>query len=71
MNKETRKWISVEDQLPPETGAYILCYIENDKQYVVAGGFHERGQVFVVGGEYPSRVTHWMEYPSPPEIDNA
>jgi len=70
------QWTRVSDKLPETDDVYIVTYIGRDYSkldpdatalYVTTGQFFIKGNVWRIGGEYGEKVTHWMEFPKPPE----
>jgi Lar family restriction alleviation protein len=63
-NRRASGWISVEDELPPESMRVIVF----DGDEVFSGRlFH--GAWFAQGSPFPENgsITHWMPLPEPPE----
>ena len=64
------KWISVSDQLPPESGRYLMWekYYSGSTNSVCVGyynAFLDRFETEIA--EDYSNVTYWMPIPAPPE----
>lgn len=65
------KWISVEDRLPPEAGQYIVAYYPcrwNWEKGPISVGLNSFRGKTKWAKEY-QMVTHWMEKPKPPEVN--
>lgn len=66
------KWISVEDRLPAETGAYLCATL--DKAEGITDIFihsfwviEHRDSINKFGCKPYQKVTHWMPLPEPPK----
>lgn len=56
------KWISVKDQMPEESGQYIVC---TKKKGVYCTWFYTNEGSF--GAKGATHITHWMPLPNPPK----
>lgn len=66
--KNHPNWISVEDELPKDSGGFYLSVDKNGeiwyRQYTKLYGWRSVvGNMFISGWD----VTHWMPLPAPPE----
>lgn len=65
---EHPRWISVDDELPKDSGGFYLSVDKNGeiwyRQYTKLYGWRSMvGNMFISGWE----VTHWMPTPQPPK----
>ena len=63
-----RKWISVEDRLPEETGNYLIYRCLDDVLFLtdIAVFFAEDDPEWNVPLDAVDEITHWMPLPPPP-----
>lgn len=69
------EWVKVTDQLP-ETGAYIVAFLDWKNPiskemvwYVTDGAYYSDSGLWYTGGETNHRISHWVPYPDPPEVN--
>jgi hypothetical protein len=66
MNTDQHGWISVKDGLPDDEITVLIVTADRDvwTGYLEAGHWH-----FPSGDRVEAHpVTHWMEFPEPPEV---
>jgi len=70
------KWISVEDELPEETGNVLVfandivnSWVEVVNAYICPE-YENLIWEQLDGEDYPAIITHWMPLPAPPQVNN-
>ncbi len=61
------KWISVNDQLPPDVGDYLVAFDDGLVQSFDYTDLDRMRGFWGYEGMLASKVTHWMQLPDPPK----
>lgn len=73
-NAGGRGWISVENQLPKEKdGRVLVFYPDLFREKVKVAQYSEYSDVWYIGdmcAVSPTKPTHWMPLPEPPEVND-
>lgn len=59
------KWISVKDRVPEHRAMYITC----DELNIVEATMFDGNEDAVWNTGAGTKVTHWMTFPEPPEVE--
>jgi hypothetical protein len=75
VNRVVGQWISAAASMPPDCHDVIIyCPLFDAEGDLIVGGFVVNGEWHMFGEDAscpPYNVTHWMEYPNPPNAPPA
>jgi Protein of unknown function (DUF551) len=63
------KWISIDDSLPDQD-QYVLTYLKDGKPSIRISWYSTFSESWCYLGAGGEKITHWMELPEFPTIDN-